>query len=201
MVSKRIINCEHYAVINQHSDLLKLLLPPVSYDVQAPNLAAELNAEGTAMDAAYQNAQIILQALVPNAGPLLEDWERVYGTPSPCSQAIGLTRNQRVDLVKAKINAGGTMTKQKVIDIAALIGYSITIFEYTDRSMGDNLGGDFGNTDWGFTWDVITQNNTIYSRSMGDDLGGYFRTWGNDLLECILKPITPAGTILRFIYN
>lgn len=188
-------------MMTQHTDLLKLLLPPVSYDVQAPNLAAELNAEGAALDAAYQNAQIILQNLVPNSSLLLEDWERVYGTPSPCSQSIGITRSQRVDLVKAKINGGGTMTKQKVINIAALIGYTISIYEYSDRSMGDNLGGDFGGTDWNFAWDVITINNTIYNRIFGDDMGGAFRIWGNALLECVLTPLVPSGTILTFIYN
>ncbi len=183
------------------TDLLKALLPPVAYDPQAPNLTAELQAEATALDEAYQNAQIILQNLVPNSGPLLEDWERVYGTPSPCSSAIGVTRNQRVDLVKAKINGGGTMTKQKVIDIAELIGYTITIQEHNARRMRDAMGETFGGTEWNFTWDVITQNNTITSRRFRDAMGEPFRKWGNALLECVLTPLAPAGTVLRFIYE
>ena len=105
-----------------HLELLKISLPPVSYDTEAPNLAAELQAEGNALDAAFLLGETILKAFVPNSGPLLEDWERVYGTPSPCQKSIGLTRSQRVDAVISKINEGGTFTKEKAIQLAATFG-------------------------------------------------------------------------------
>lgn len=185
-----------------HTDLLKTLLPPVSYDPQAPNLSAELVATGNALDAAYDSAQTILQNIIPNAGPLLEDWERVYGTPSPCSQGIGVTRSQRVGLVNAKINEGGTFTKQKAIDIAASIGYTITIEEHRAREYGRaKMGTQYAGRDWHFVWDVITQNNTITGRKLGDAMGEAYRKWGNELLECVLRPKAQADSFVRFIYE
>lgn len=185
----------------KHVDLLKTLLPPISYDAQAPNLSAELNATGNALDAAYDSAQTILQNIVPNAGSLLEDWERVYGTPSPCSKSIGITRSQRVGLVNAKINEGGTFTKQKAIEIAASIGYTITIKENRAREYGSaKMGEVYGLRDWNLVWDVITQNNTITPRKSGDETGLLYRTWGNALLECVIRPKAQADTFVRFIY-
>lgn len=184
-----------------HIDLLKALLPAVSYDPQAPNLSAELTAAGNALDATYASAQTILQNIVPNTGPLLEDWERVYGTPSPCSQSIGVTRSQRVGLVNAKINEGGTFTKQKAIELAASIGYSITIKEHRAREYGSaRMGEAYKGRDWNFVWDVITQNNTITARKSGDETGLAYRSWGNALLECVLTPKAQADSLVRFIY-
>lgn len=185
-----------------HIDLLKTLLPAVSYDPQAPNLSAELTATGNALDAAYDSAQTILQNIVPNAGPLLEDWERVYGTPSPCSQSIGVTRSQRVGLVNAKINEVGTFTKQKAIEIAASLGYTITIQEHRAREYGTAIMGEvYALRDWNFVWDVITQNNTITARKSGDETGLAYRSWGNALLECVLRPKGQADSFVRFIYS
>ncbi len=186
----------------KHVELLKVLLPPVSYEPNAPYLSAELEAEGNALDAALASADSILTNLVPNTGPLLEDWERVYGTPSPCSYSIGLTRNQRVGLVKAKINEGGTFTKQKAIELAASIGYTITIEEHHARQHGRaKMGQAFGGWEWNFVFDVITTNNTITKRKHGDESGGPFSSWGNSLLECIIRPKIQADTFVRFIYT
>lgn len=184
-----------------HVDLLKVSLPPVSYDTKAPNLSAELTAEGNALDTVFTSAQSILQALLPNNGPLLEDWERVYGTPSPCSQSIGLSRSQRVNLVVSKINEGGTFTKAKAISLAAEFGYSITIFEHSARRYGKAHFGEFYHgVDWNFVWDVITQNNTITRRRSGDEFGNAYLTFGNEILECILRPKAQSDTLVRFIY-
>ncbi len=185
-----------------HLELLKVSLPPVSYDTEAPNIVAELQAEGNALDSAYLFGQTILKALVPNAGPLLEDWERVYGTPNTCLQSIGLTRSQRVDAVISKINEGGTFTKQKAIQLAATFGYTITINEHSARIYGRaRMGEAYGSRDWNFVWDVETINNTIFPRRSGGVMGEAYRTWGNAILECLIKPKAQADTLVRFIYS
>lgn len=185
----------------KHVDLLKISLPPVSYDTQAPYLEAELISEGNALDAVFTLAQTILQSIVPNNGPLLEDWERVYGTPSPCAQSIGLTRSQRVDAVVAKINEGGTFTKSKAVEIAAAVGYTITVQEHRAREYGKARCGEFyKGVDWNFVWDVITTNNTIFTRKTGSGYGERYKSWGNAILECVMRPKAQADTLVRFIY-
>lgn len=186
----------------KHIDLLQISMPPVSYDTKAPVLNIELAAEGNALDAAQALALTILQAIVPNAGPLLEEWERVYGTPSPCAQAIGLSRTQRVDAVISKINEGGTFTRQKAIELAANFGYTITIQEQRARDYGGaHFGEPYSGVDWNFVWDVITTNNTIFKRKSGSAMGEPYSSWGNAILECLLRPKSQADTLVRFIYT
>lgn len=185
-----------------HLELLKISLPPVSYDTEAPNVSAELQAEGNALDAAYLLGQTILKAFVPNSGPLLEDWERVYGTPNTCLQSIGLTRSQRVDAVNSKINEGGTFTKLKAIELAATFGYTITIKEHRARTYRKARHGEYyAGRDWNFVWDVITINNTIFPRTYGSEFGERYRSWGNSILECLIKPKAQADTLVRFVYS
>jgi len=185
-----------------HVALLKVSLPPVSYDTEAPNISTELQAEGNALDAAYALSETILKALVPNAGPLLEDWERVYATPNPCLQSIGLSRSQRVDAVLSKINEGGTFTKAKAIDLAATFGYTITITEHRARTYGKaKMGEIYAGVDWNLVWDVNTINNTIFKRKSGSAIGERYSSWGNEILECLIKPKAQADTLVRFIYS
>lgn len=183
-----------------HAELLKRLLPPVSYNSAGENIARELEAEGNAIDAAYQRAEIALQAISPNAGELLEDWERNYGLPCDCLATATLSRSQRLALLIAKINEGGTFTKEKAIQIAATIGYTITITENRAREYVSGYGLEYADWQWNFVWDVTTTNNTITTRQYGDEFGFGYREWGNNLLECIIKSKAQADTFVRFIY-
>lgn len=68
-----------------HLELLKRSLPPDAYDPDAPNISAELTAEGNALDRAMQSADGLLNEFDPRTTySLLPDWERVAGVvPAP----------------------------------------------------------------------------------------------------------------------
>ena len=185
-----------------HADLLKQSLPPVSYDPTAPNLTVQLDAVGAALDTTSAWLDVIRAAMVPNAGPMLEDWETAYGTPGSCTPIESLTRQQRLNQVKAKINEGGTFNKAKAIAIAAALGYTIEIVEHRERSFGRaRFGERFAGRDWNLVWDIVTTGNTIFSRTFaGARFGERFRTWGNEALECVMRPKGMSGTLVRFIY-
>lgn len=189
----------------KHVDLLKISLPPVSYDAAQANLSAELNAEGNALDAANLRADALLKALFPNNGETLEDWERVYGLPCDCVAGLSLTRDQRLKNVIAKINEGGTFTKAKAIALAASVGFTITIVEHraSEYSPSARYGLDecYKGRDWNFVWDVITINNTIFNRKYQSNYGERYGAWGNALLECTIRPKAQADSLVRFIYN
>lgn len=188
-----------------HAALLKISLAPVSYDTTQPNLAAELTAEGNALDAAKTRADMLLNAILPNAGETLEDWERVYGLPCDCAVSLNLTHDQRFKALISKINEGGTFTKDKAIALAADAGFTITIFEHrsSEYSPTGRYGSDerYAGRDWNFVWDVITINNTIFPRKYASNYGERYQSWGNDLLECTLKQKAQADTLVRFIYT
>lgn len=188
-----------------HADLLKIALAPVSYDTTQPNLAAELAAEGNALDAVNNRDDLLLNALLPSSGETLEDWERVYGLPCDCAISLNLTRDQRLKALISKINEGGTFTKDKAIALAADAGFTITILEHraSEYSATGRYGVDhrYGGRDWNFVWDIITINNTIFPRKYASNYGECYQSWGNDLLECTLKQKAQADTLVRFIYS
>lgn len=187
-----------------HVDLLKIALVPVSYNTEQPNVAAELTAEGKALDTAYEHASNVLSAMFPNNGETLEDWERVYGLPCECVSTLALTRDQRLKNVISKINEGGTFTKAKAIQLAQSVGFNISIEEHkaSEYQASNTYGANkkYAGRDWNFVWDVITTNNTIFKRKYQSNFGEHYQNWGNDLLECTIKPKAQAGTLVRFIY-
>lgn len=188
-----------------HTDLLKISLAPVSYDTSQPNLSAELQAEGNALDACYARGNALLNAIVPNSGETLEDWERVYGLPCTCTAGLSLTRDQRLKTLNAKMNEGGTFTVAKAIALAASVGFTISIIEHraAEYSLSRRYGADarYAGRDWNFVWDVVTINNTIFPRKHAGNYGERYQTWGNDLLECTLRQKAQADTFVRFIYT
>lgn len=186
-----------------HADLLKVSLTPVSYDATQPNIAKELIAEGNALDAVYARVKDLLTAMFPNAGETLEDWERVYGLPCSCAVNLNLTRDQRLKTLIAKLNEGGTFTKDKAIALAATVGFTITIKENraSEYSPTSTYGGSYGGRDWNFVWDVVTINNTITPRKYTSNYGEKYRAWGNDLLECTINQKVQSDTFVRFIYS
>ena len=65
---------------------------------------------------------------------------------------------------------------------------------------GEMLAGE----DWLFYWRVTSweQNQKIYFFRTGQSVTREpLRYWGNELLECIIRSITPAHTIVHFAYQ
>lgn len=186
-----------------HADLLKISLPPVSYDTTQPNIARELAAEGKALDSVYARAITLLNSTFPNSSETLEDWERVYGLPCSCAVNLNLSRDQRLKTLIAKLNEGGTFTKDKAIALAATVGFNISIVEHraSEYSPSGTYGGTYGGRDWNLVLDVVTTNNTISPRKYTSNYGEKYQAWGNDLLECTIKQKVQSDTFVRFIYS
>ena len=94
--------------MNSHADLLKALLPPVSYDLAGPAIAAQLEAEGAALDDALAASLRVLSAITPDGDTgLLPDWERVRKETleSPYARAF-LLLLEMLDLLPVGLAAG-----------------------------------------------------------------------------------------------
>ena len=84
-----------------HRDLLAALLPPVSYDANAPHLDLSLAMEGRELDRVQADGAAVLGALRPWLWQQwLPDWERIYGLPGPCA-AGGQLLQERIALLAA----------------------------------------------------------------------------------------------------
>lgn len=186
-----------------HVDLLKALLPS-SIDPQAPNLAGELVAEGNALDAALYSAdQILLEADPRTTSLMLSDWERVYGLPESCILAAGITQSiaERRAALVAKVSMQGGQGDQFFIDLAAALGYQITITLLHAETTEDNTEYAVMDEQYKFVWQVNAPLNTVRNFTTEDDTEMALAVWSNVLLECTIKRYQPADFFVLFSYS
>jgi uncharacterized protein YmfQ (DUF2313 family) len=72
---------------------------------------------------------------------LLPDWERNWGLPDPCYDAP-LTIAERQLALLMRMTMMGAQSRKFFIDVAAMIGYTITITEYRTFVVGIDRVGD-----------------------------------------------------------
>lgn len=134
---------------------------------------------------------------------LLADWERNYGLPDPCVDTSDLTIGERRDALVSRMTTTGGQSRGYFIEIAAALGYEITIQEFRPFRAGMNRAGDqLTNGDWQFTWRVNVPAVTVRTFMAGGGAAGEsLRKWGNERLECTLHRLKPAHTILQFGYQ
>lgn len=133
---------------------------------------------------------------------LLADWERVAGLPDSCLPATGTVQERR-DALVARLTARGGQSRRFFIDLAAALGFTVTITEFRPFRAGAAAAGDaLTNGDWVFTWRVEAPATTVREFRAGSSAAGEpLRIWGNALLECALGRVKPAHTIVLFGYG
>lgn len=134
---------------------------------------------------------------------LLADWETQVGLPDPCLDGVDQTVQQRRDAVVARLTGRGGQSRQFFIDLAASLGYTVTITEFRPFRAGISDAGDaLTNGDWIFAWRINAPETTIYEFRAGESTAGEpLRSWGNERLECAIDRVKPAHTILQFAYG
>ena len=177
-------------------DLLKFLLPPGR---------ALPRQTGTVLDSllhalAEEFARVDLRAIqaLDEANPattleLLQDWERVAGLPDPCVGVLAETIQGRRDALIAKLTQSYGQSRQFFINLAAAMGFTITITEH-DVSFGSPLV---------YTWIVNADADAtaVYFTAGDSAAGDYLLTInGNEALECAIRASAPAHTIVQFAY-
>ncbi|KUY76037.1 phage tail protein [Burkholderia sp. RF4-BP95] len=188
--------------MNEHAELLGRFLPPVSYDAREPRLAAELTADGKALDRALADADTIVNGITPFfAQQLLPDWERVCGiTP-----AVDATLQQRVSTVVAKVNETGGMSIPYFTRLAAALGYRIEIIEPDPFRVDEGrIGEAIWIEDIVYEWGVIVHGSPsleIYFRVDESAVGEPLLTFADPILESVFQDLKPADTFVYFIYQ
>lgn len=185
-----------------HSDLLGLLLPPVSYAPRLARMAATLAAEGNALDRAYASALQVALAITPyDVQQLLPDWERVYGLPDACCGATS-SWQQRFNALIGKIVERGGLSSPYYVQRLAAQGYAITINEFHAATCVDDCGVGLyqDETGWQYAFEVVSQNNAVQLTTCGDTCGDPLATWGNSAIECLINRLKPSHTIPIFSY-
>lgn len=141
---------------------------------------------------------------IRTSSELLEDHETDLGLPDECSQEDE-TKQERREIAHTKLTALGRQDKQYFIDLAELLGWTITITEYWPFKCGaSECGDDCGPYYNLFYWVInidLTSKEWIQFKSGASQCGDpilYIPTVEN--LECVMTKYKPAHTNLSFNY-
>lgn len=185
-----------------HAQLLKALLPPVSYDPAGANVSAQLAAEGASLDNALAAAAALPRGLSPlSALEWLADYERVYGLPGQCVSSERTLQERIADLGRALLERAG-VSRGYYLRVAELLGYHINIVEYAPFGAGSHCGTTLTNGGWAFAWLVAAQAQTVRKFKAGRSAAGErLGIWGDEVLECVMRRLKPAHTVVLFSYG
>lgn len=167
---------------------LQALLPPGHAFTHAPDAVLTKMLQGWADEFARLDARIDL--LMVEIDPtktteLIDDYEIMAALPDVCIGALS-TLAERRNAIKARLTSTGGQTRQYFIDLAAGVGYTITITEpavHTWHVNAPALSGQF--------W-----------RAGIGRAGEPLRVWGPEkILECTIARYAPAHAVLVFNYS
>lgn len=185
---------------------LKALLPPgQAFPREAGTTLHDL-LDGMSIELARVDARgnaLPLEANPSSTVELLTDWERVAGLPDKCSGTLEETIQGRKQALLAKLTSTGGQSIAYFTELAAALGYEVTIEEFRPFRAGLSRAGDaLTNGAWMFTWRVRAAATAIISFRAGMSVAGErLRTWGNDTLECKINQLKPAHTVALFAYG
>jgi len=186
-----------------HASLLARLLPSVSYDPNAPRLAAELAAEGRTLDRTDASVANVRDSVSPgHAVELLPDWERVCGlTPE-----AGSPYAQRLAAVLAKLRETGGLSIAWFIKLAASLGYDVSITEFTafyvDFSCTDADALYEADVHW--VWHVHIAGGTTRTYLFYVDaacVDEALMSFADPVIEAVFNDLKPAHTFAVFDYE
>lgn len=147
-----------------------------------------------------QAAEAMLTEATPSgSAQLLPDYERVLG-PDPCLAAGTATLQERRASAHLRWIRTGGAARQDFIDLAAVLGYAITIDEFTPSRCGVMRCGDRLRpqaVQW--IWRInLPPTQVVYFRTGVSRTGERLGTFGIPWLQCQLSRNTPAHTDLLF---
>lgn len=115
---------------------------------------------------------------------LLDRWEECWGLPDSCITDPGDIVNRRRLLV-SKIADPGGLTKARYIQLAASLGYTVTIDEIAP-----------------FYWRMnVPISVEVTTMTCADPCDSELRSWGDEILECVINLRNRATCIVYFVYT
>ncbi len=186
--------------MSRYADLIAALDPPVSYRVGGGD--AWPSAAGGVLTQIDRRAVALLGApFADSANDYLARWERLLAIAA----AADVSMARRAETVRARLVALGGLSKVYFIDLAASLGYTITIDELEPFCAGRNRAGDpLASPDIVWTWRVNVQDKrpVVYrfragAARSGDKLSSY----GIAAIEEMFLRLKPAHTTCVFSYQ
>lgn len=131
---------------------------------------------------------------------LLSEWETDAGLPDGCVP-LNQTQAERRAALVAKLLKRGGQNRQYYIDVAKALGYIVTITEFRPFTVESTCDDALMGENFIHNWRINAPTESIREFSVDSACAEPLRTWGNELLECVLTKIKPAHTSLSFGYG
>lgn len=147
--------------------------------------------------------ELLIEADPRTAGELLDLWEEAAGLPDSCLPAVTSATERRAILVSRLVGSGGA-TPAQIRAVAEALGVPVTVHERegTGFACGVNRCGDpVGDGIESLVWEVRGPATAVRGFACGTGrCGDPIQTTGNQLLECVVRRLTPAHTGVLFVY-
>lgn len=165
-------------------------------------LTAFLDAASQELARVHLRADALMDDIDPaTTVTMLEEWEHALALPDNCSGELrGSVGERRMDVLSKLASIGG-QSPSYFINIARALGYEVSISEYRPFVAGMTCGQPLYGDDWAYTWAVNAPATTVRSMVAGSPCGQPLRSWGNGALECRIRQLAPAHTVVLFIYG
>jgi uncharacterized protein YmfQ (DUF2313 family) len=184
---------------------LAALLPegpvwPTGKDTVVQRLLTALAIEFERLD--LRLGQLLAETDPASTTELLPDWERVVGLPDPCV-TTGQTIAERRIALEGRLTSVGGQSRRFFIELAARLGYIVTIDEFASAADATAAGIAFTGDEWAHIWrvNVPTTVNIVPFRVGAGAVGEPLRKWSNEVIECQFNRFKPAHTKLLFAYS
>lgn len=192
--------------INDYVNALRSLAPQGLAWNWAPD--SHMHAVLRGLAHSYQSSdnsavQLLEGAFPKTATVLLSEWESTLGLPDDCAIGEMDSITKRQGAVVSKLIASGGQSKRYFIELAAELGYAITITEFRQARAGISVCGDpLNGEEWPFVWRVNAGGTAIsYAQAGISYCGDPLRSWGDRYLKCKFNQLSPPHTILQVSYN
>ncbi|WP_046019817.1 putative phage tail protein, partial [Marinomonas sp. S3726] len=137
---------------------------PKEPDSELGKLMGGIAEEFTRID--ERAADLLDESHPSSANELFKEWESQYGLPDACS-GIDPSFQERLGALIQSYKMQGGQSREFFIEVAAAMGYVITITEYKQLRYQYSYGDLFGGQDWAFTWQVNAKSVNRKKRLYG----------------------------------
>lgn len=131
---------------------------------------------------------------------LFPDWEEAAGLPDLCVGEDQSSAQRRAALI-ARITQSGDQLPAYYVGIAAELGYIVTITEFHEHTVGDDVDEPIYGAAWPYAWQVNAALNTMFELDVNGVVSDALASWSNTALECVISRLKPAHTHVLFAYT
>ena len=147
-------------------------------------------------------AQMLLEADPRTTYEMLGDWERVTGlSDSSPIDGSALSTIQRRNTLLTKLVERGGQSHAYFVALAARLGFVVTITEFREWNVTDDVEAELNGVDWNFAWRINTAASAGSEWTVEDNVEASFSSiWLNMLFESALHEDKPAHSVLLINY-